>query len=310
MLNETSVGRAAEIMRRLHPAVGAHDAIRSTFPLKGTFRTLDLFNTVGATAALGQIKRFDQFKIGRTVEALRLGSAFDALRRASSVMPRLGILAEAERLAKITTLDSLEIDSALQAWATFDAVVEHRETNSPGDEIGESFRLPQLSWSDWLGIFSILLTVLIYFKQEKGADEAEARQIAEVRKVGQEVAELARDVRARDEDMARIAALLEELSASRPVGGTSQYVARDRVSIVREARASGKTVALVYPNQLADCVLSDGKWMKIRFRDWVNNKVINGWVMKKHWVRVPIDSSNALECAESTEHRIARTRER
>lgn len=310
VLDQTSFARTRAITERLRPMAAIHEATRSISPFGGVARTLGVLNAVGATTSLvqfkqldllgrfkqldqlSQFKRLDQFRVARTADALRLGSAFEAIRRVDTV-PWLGILAEAERLANATILDPQDVDFALDVWGRFDAAVQRDGTGTSNDGPGISIRLPQLSMSDWIGIFSVLLTVLIFFYQEKESDEGEARQAAEIREVSKEVADLTKIVRKRDADIARIAKVLEQLAANPPLESTSQYVARDRVSVVREARASGGVVAVVHPNQLAECVSTDGKWMKIRFRDWAHDEVVEGWVMKKHWMRVPLRPSHA-----------------
>ena len=111
-----------------------------------------------------------------------------------------------------------------------------------------------------LGIAQVLLQYQANASDERG--EVEQRQFRE-----------------------RVMSALNELEMHVPEESLPYAVAA-RITYVKSKIAGGLHVGTVYPNQLVVITAKQGRWVKVKFRDHIEGRDVEGWLLKHYLVRV------------------------
>lgn len=177
-------------------------------------------------------------------------------------------------------LDSAALEMLAGARSGMPPIVEPAIKDEGERSAGESLQLTGISIWNWLSIFAILVMILIPIWQKMDSDATEAH-------IRGDLAEMERRQAARIETLA---ALLEQALRQQHVDAARQtfFVARARVALMRSAARSGsRIVAEVFPNQVVELVSERGKWIEVRYFDWLEQSEREGWVLKKYFTRIP-----------------------
>lgn len=87
--------------------------------------------------------------------------------------------------------------------------------------------------------------------------------------------------------MLALQALVEEAIAQHHPDTSHRLIARERVALVKLVPPSGAdTVGHVFPSQLVTLVLERGKWVQIKYYDFLQQDTQTGWALKKYFMRV------------------------
>lgn len=85
-------------------------------------------------------------------------------------------------------------------------------------------------------------------------------------------------------------------AAERMTVDTVSMVVRHRVTLIRRKADSGAgVVAEVFPNQVVTLVSDEGKWIRVKYFDWLAGEEREGWSLKKYYARVERKSPNPLQ---------------
>jgi hypothetical protein len=66
----------------------------------------------------------------------------------------------------------------------------------------------------------------------------------------------------------------------------AKYVVGTRATEVKSSIVSGTRLGTAYPNQVVISTDQSGRWVKIKFRDNINEQDVEGWVLKHYLVRL------------------------
>lgn len=72
------------------------------------------------------------------------------------------------------------------------------------------------------------------------------------------------------------------------VRADERFVVLERVATVRSKPENGSTLASkLLPREVVQPIAEDGKWIEVRYYDWLRQDYHTGWVLKKYLKRVP-----------------------
>ena len=75
-----------------------------------------------------------------------------------------------------------------------------------------------------------------------------------------------------------------------------RFVVLERMATIRRKPQSGSAVvSKLFPREVVQAVSEDGKWIEVRYYDWLRQSYHTGWVLKKYFKRVPVNHSQAHE---------------
>lgn len=196
-----------------------------------------------------------------------------------------GLLQQVRSLGLDQSIIEALIRGASPQASDAEAVESRRHGDAPIEIVGISL------WN-WLSILSVLLGILVPIWQKMDSDATEARLTAEIRDAHERNSE-------RVEALVRVVESM--VKRSNATAAKRVLVARSRVAFVRRAGKSGSAVlAEVFPNQVVELVSDDGKWIQVRYFDWMAHEEKVGWVLKKYFTRVlASDQSAATHGSES-----------
>lgn len=224
--------------------------------------SLDQFKSVADTLRLA---------IGRvnleaaTIISLSLGTASDELRRS------LQQFSEQVRANSALTWD--ELDAQLK---TIEAGIEHLPP--PGaDE--EQVRATGLSLHGWV---FLILAIFSAIHDLWDVLESHAAQQAAERAANEERGyRSARDNEER-EFRARLLSAFEAAAERCP----EQYVVGARATPVKSAITRGRQLDTANPNQVVVATGKQGRWVKVKYRNHLEDRDVEGWILKRYLIRL------------------------
>lgn len=178
-------------------------------------------------------------------------------------------------------LRALGIDA--EGFVTDNQVVGVSESGA--QRIAATGRIAHL---DPWALFSIILTILIFFYQNRDSAQMEARLSGQIQAVGQ----------AQEKQIEALSVLLHTLIDQDAHSAGTRFVVRGRVASVRVAPESGATViASAFPNQVVRLIEERGKWIEIEYYDFILQRNHTGWALKKYFIRVRDSAGTPLTIA-------------
>jgi len=170
-----------------------------------------------------------------------------------------------DSLAAMRALDVAEhqLDVVAQALST--------TTGAPSGAV-RTQRQSSLSLADWLAIVQVLLVVATMLMQLEG-----------IRLQTRGLQQDAQGSAANDAYQARMLGLVEKLvqhsSRAAEVQPQRLVVGRNALT-VRSEPGRGYRVGTAHPNQTVVQIAHRGRWLKIRFEDHLEDRTVEGWVLK------------------------------
>lgn len=165
----------------------------------------------------------------------------------------------------------------------YNQLFDHLDTKPSKSHTPVKLKIPPIDF--WTAI-SILMAILMFAYQVRDSAQMEDRLAAEIKKSKHEALN----------SNQLIGQLLQTLIDMRQPNedGEVQYVVRTRVTKIRIApKAGSKVVAEIFPNQVVTLVGNNGKWIEVKYFDWLKQEVRTGWILKKYLIRVPAIKQNA-----------------
>lgn len=75
-----------------------------------------------------------------------------------------------------------------------------------------------------------------------------------------------------------------------------RFVVLERVATIRKKSESGSAViGKLLPREVVQAVSEDGKWIEVRYYDWLRQSYHTGWTLKKYFKRVPVNHNQVHE---------------
>ena len=145
----------------------------------------------------------------------------------------------------------------------------------------QELRAMGFSRADWVVLF---LTVACFILDVLGYLEARAQGQFARDQATQEQAEEDRAAQEEREFRERLLAAIEALGAHSPVQH-GHYVVGNRAVRVKSAIIGGLPLDMAHPNQLVLVTGKQGRWFKIRYRNHLEDREVEGWVLKHYLVR-------------------------
>ena len=144
----------------------------------------------------------------------------------------------------------------------------------------QQIRALGITWEQWNALFwvlSTLLTVLTMLEthaQGRFAREQAAQQQIDSARAAQE------ERKYHEQLLAAIASLANHSPIPQ-----ARFVVGPREVRVKSAISKGLTLDLAYPNQEVIATGEQGRWIKIRYRNHLEERDVEGWVLKKYLTR-------------------------
>lgn len=134
-------------------------------------------------------------------------------------------------------------------------------------------RDPTHAW----GMFTILVTVLLFLLARYDQQAMEERMVSRVDQAEERTAHLIAEA------VQQMVAAVEQL---RPATPSVQYVVVREVKL--RTRPSGKShaIRLLYANEIVSLLDTKGTWIQVRVFDYINGSSQTGWVLKKYLKRL------------------------
>lgn len=141
--------------------------------------------------------------------------------------------------------------------------------------------------ADAVALFSLLLTLLIFFYQEVSSQQDKAKTEA-----FQTEATKTQQVQA--QQIQSLTVLIERALIQAAKVQEERFVVRERIAAVRSEPEHGAFVlGKLLPNEVVRAIDKDGKWIEVEYYHWLHEEYRTGWVLKKYLDRVP--ASRATE---------------
>lgn len=145
----------------------------------------------------------------------------------------------------------------------------------------QELRAMGFSRADWVVLF---LTVACFILDVLGYLEARAQGQFSRDQATQEQAEEDRAAQEEREFRERLLGAIEALGEHSP-GQHGHYVVGNRVVRVKSAITGGLPLDTAHPNQLVLVTDKHGRWLKIRYRNHLEDREVEGWVLKHYLIR-------------------------
>ena len=140
-----------------------------------------------------------------------------------------------------------------------------------------------------LTLFGLLLQILSYLEAYKQNDFSRQQAAEEgLEKERAAIAEFA--------FRERLISAIEALAERTPDAGLS-YVVGSRSTKVKSAISKGDVMGTIHPNQVVLATEHSGRWVKVRYTDHLENRDVEGWVLKHYLIR-QADTNARIEAAE------------
>lgn len=197
--------------------------------------------------------------------------------------------AQMESAAKLASrfADTWRVDSESDAdvdWTALDRHLEEVEAaiqQLPGEvQVDPQRQQPRITRDQWqmvFTVFGVLLALLAYMESLQQGRFAR-QQAAETHAFEEQV---------RADELAfhrHLISTIENLAKHLP-DQTVCYVVRTRPVPVKSAITRGIYLGTAYPNQVVTATGRRGRWIKIRFHDNLEEREVEGWVLKQYLMR-------------------------
>jgi hypothetical protein len=177
-------------------------------------------------------------------------------------------------LDQVPTVDfsSEELDEQLVELSAVLADVRAAEAEGKGG----------LTWEQWLAIASVIMTILMFWYQLRDSEAMEKR-ISDATAAGDSRIEglVEAHARATDTRLAELTTAIKELEPDRHGPPASQYAVIVDILRVR-AKPEGAEIARAHANQIVTVTGERGRWLRVRYYDYQDAHLIEGWCRKHH----------------------------
>lgn len=180
-------------------------------------------------------------------------------------------------------MQSLSVDDDVdwgELGSHLEGVQSAIEQLPPTGASDQQIRRAGLTWAQWNVVFwliSTLIAILAYL--DTHAQGRFAREQAAQQQVHSERA--AKEEQAYREQLLAAFASLAEHSPNPP----DHYVVGPRAVQVKSAISKGGLLDVAHPNQVVAVTGEHSRWIKIRYRNHLEERDVEGWVLKKYLVR-------------------------
>lgn len=188
-------------------------------------------------------------------------------------------------------LNSLGIDfeALLVGWAAdFDEeqAAQESEKHASDPASGLAVRRDGIDWlvnqrnSGFMSLLGLLLSIyqiaamyLPALLPDKTSDSPHMAQLIDAqKKLAEQVEQLTQEIMKQ----------IEKEDESLP-----ERVVRERMAVIREKpKSSAAVVTKIFPNQVVTVLDEQGKWIRIRYYDFLKEEFYEGWALKKYFSRV------------------------
>jgi hypothetical protein len=254
-----------------HAMLGTHSAIQSAMEqVKAlNYNIVESFNwSISASQHYGALQKFE-IPVLDTAATVAM----------SQLWGRDGI-------ARHLTSLGIDFDDLLQNWATEGDADEEQVTDTIISSISFQKRLDIESFlgnprnNGIMAVLGLILSIyqvaLMYMPSLAPNNSSESPQIAQL-------LEAQKSLAAQVEKLTQ--KIMEQLDEND--GALSERVVRDRLAVIRERPQSGsRIVTKIFPNQVVTVLDEEGKWIRIRYYDFVQEEFYEGWALKKYFSRV------------------------
>lgn len=183
----------------------------------------------------------------------------------------------------LATLSAEELQRSAEAaidWATAEQQVERVQdilAQAPAhaalDSAGSPRQLTAYEWvTMWVAVASVLLALAQVMLQIQ-ADRKDAQESVEERTF-------------RESLLSALQSLQEQAPREQIL-----YVVGPRNTYVKSTIRGGVRIGQVHPNQLVVVTDKEGRWVKVRFRDYIEEREIEGWILKHYLIRIGVPSA-------------------
>ncbi|MBJ7575668.1 SH3 domain-containing protein [Luteimonas sp. MC1828] len=139
-----------------------------------------------------------------------------------------------------------------------------------------------LTWEQWLALASAVMTILMFWYQLRDSEAMEKRLSDATAAGGSQIAALIEaNARVTDARLVELTAAIEELKPGRHGPPASQYAVIVDVLRVR-AKPEGAQIALAHANQIVTVTDQRGRWLRVRYYDYQDARLVEGWCRKHH----------------------------
>lgn len=195
-------------------------------------------------------------------------------------------------LAALPALDHAELemdwDALDEQWEGVHATIDQLPATGSTQQ---QLRAMGLSRAEWLflviGVLGLLLSALSYL--ETRAQGRFARDQATL-----EQASSQRENREEAEYRGRLLAAIEALAEHAP-SHIDYYVVGLRPVRVKSSITKGALLDTAHPNQIVLATGKNGRWLKIRYRNSLEERDVEGWVLKHYLIRQNLKDEGAQD---------------
>jgi hypothetical protein len=137
------------------------------------------------------------------------------------------------------------------------------------------------SQRDLLTLLSIVLTLLIFFYQERSSGQWQSS-------VDNNFAAQKVMLERQQKQLESLSILVEKALVKEAARVNTRFVVRERPAIVRARPQSGTSVdGRLFPREVVTLISERGKWIEVRYYHWQLKEYRTGWILKKYLTRVP-----------------------
>jgi hypothetical protein len=199
------------------------------------------------------------------------------------IVKRFSATSVAEQLATyaldktaIVHLSSEDLDEQIGELSAVLANVRAAETEGNGG----------LTWEQWLALVGAIMTILMFWYELRDSAAMEGRLLESIAAGNSQTQNRIETYSQTTEaKLAELTAAIEELKPSSHVPSADQYaVIVDALPI--RSRPEGEKIARIYANQIVTVTGQRGRWLRVRYYDYQNARLVEGWCRKHHLQRI------------------------
>ena len=136
-----------------------------------------------------------------------------------------------------------------------------------------------------MALISLIAAFLIPYLQELSSNAWQAKTDAELA-AHRQLLEI------QQKQMEALSNLIVKALQHEAKRSQERFVVLERVATIRRKPESGSAViSKLLPREVVQAVSEDGKWIEVRYYDWLRQSYQTGWTLKKYFKRVPVNHS-------------------
>ncbi|MFZ6757409.1 hypothetical protein ACO0K9_09305 [Undibacterium sp. Ji50W] len=199
----------------------------------------------------------------------------------------VGALSALQKKIGRLTLPTLNWSSAAELFQILgpEGLQEHLaalgiDENGELDDTPEKRLLSPIQ-QDLLVLLSLILTILFFIYQEQSSGKWQEN-------VDSKLNSYAVMLEQQNKQLEALSAILEKTLIKDTRISITRFVVLDRAALVYTQPQSGASVTgKLLPREVVALISENGKWIEVRYYNWISREYATGWVLKKYFIRVP-----------------------